>query len=130
MRMYHTTTAEAATAILRDGFNGVTAFFGRYALAGSAVLFTGVWVADQPVGSGEGAAGDPGAGDPVLVIDLDEAAAVDFENCEEGKPYREWCIPAPLATAHLLGVIRQRADAVGSTDWWAAAEPSPALPVR
>ncbi|HEV2459042.1 MAG TPA: hypothetical protein VGS80_11835 [Ktedonobacterales bacterium] len=34
MRVYHTTTAEAATAILRDGFNGVTAFFGRYALAG------------------------------------------------------------------------------------------------
>ncbi|HEV2460945.1 MAG TPA: hypothetical protein VGS80_21545 [Ktedonobacterales bacterium] len=125
MRVYHTTTADAAAAILRAGFNGLTAFFGRYALGGEAIPFTGVWVADQPVGIGEGAAGDPTEGDPVLVIELDEPAIADFELIDEGKPYREWCIPAQLATAYLLGVISlPEADAEGSAAWWETAEPS------
>jgi hypothetical protein len=123
VRLYHTTTAEAATAILRNGFNGVTAFFGVYALEGVAVPFTGVWVADCPVGIAQGAGGDPGAGDPVFVIALDETAIASYENRNEGTAYREWCIPASLATAHLLGMITQPADAEGSAAWWEAAEP-------
>ena len=64
----------------------------------------------------------------VVTFRVPLVALADYELVEEGRTYREWCIPAPLATARLLGVIRRRADAKASTDWWAAAEPSPVLP--
>ncbi len=77
---------------------------------GEAFPLTGVWFADGPVGVNEGAADDPSLGDPVLAIEIDEAAVEYYEICEDGKPYREWCIPAHLANAHLIGVITVSED--------------------
>ncbi|SRR5258707_4670736 len=99
MRLYHTTTEEAAQAIVSGGFRDATGF---YMLS---IELTGVWFADRPLGPDEGAAGSPELGAPVLVIELDEAEIADYEVIEEEKPYREWCIPAELANRSKVTVL-------------------------
>lgn len=37
----------------------------------------------------------------VITIDLPEPEAAAFEVTSEGATYREWCIPAAIASAHL-----------------------------
>jgi hypothetical protein len=97
MRYFHTTTADAAAAILRDGFRDGD---GTYGFA--TVELCGVFIADRPLDVNEGCKGDQ-----VLAIDLDddldefEITTVGMEDC-----YREWCAPARLlndrATVRLL----------------------------
>ena len=92
---FHTT--DAADAILRDGFRDST---GGYMMAN--IVLTGVWLGDSPMTVNEGAKGEQ-----VLRVEL-EADMGDFEVIEEGKPYREWCVPAALindrATVTLVDV--------------------------
>ena len=51
----------------------------------------GVWLSNIPLDDSEGADGDQ-----VLQIDLPDAEAVSYEVVEEGKPYREFLIPADV----------------------------------
>ena len=87
MRFYHRTSTEAAQAILREGFRDTT---GTYM---TDEEFTGVWVSERPLDCNEGAWGDV-----VLQIELEATAEelADFEWVEEGKPHREWLVPASL----------------------------------
>ncbi len=86
---FHTT--DAAAAILRDGFRDST---GGYMLA--SLELTGVWLGDSPMTVNEGAKGDQ-----VLRVEIPGYVDLaDFELIEDGKPYREWCVPAALVNEH------------------------------
>ena len=95
MKLYHVTTRRAAKSILSHGFRDGS---GSYML--ESFTLTGVFVSEQPLDSNEGAHGDT-----VLEIelDVDEHTLDDDELIEEGKPYREWCVPAARLN---LGRIR------------------------
>jgi hypothetical protein len=85
--LYHRTSRERAEQIIKDGFrDGI----GYYL---TAELHKGVWFSDRPLDSNEGADGDA-----LLVIDVEmtDDELWDFEWIEEGKPYREWLIPAEV----------------------------------
>ena len=85
MILYHRTTAAAAEQILRDGFrDGVGTYM-------ATQQYSGVWLSNVPLDLGEGAEGDT-----LLQVELPEQAIADYEWIEEGKPYREWLIPAQL----------------------------------
>jgi hypothetical protein len=102
-RYFHTT--DYADAIVRGGFRDGT---GSYLFA--ELTLTGVFVADCPVDCNEGAQGDQ-----VLIVEVPDAVDLgEFEIVEDGKPYREWCIPAALlnrhATVSLLAEERHISD--------------------
>jgi hypothetical protein len=84
MTVYYHRTAKAR-AILARGFRDGTTYIGGLKL-------TGVFLSDQPVDSNEGAKGEQLLA-VALPMDVDLG---DFELIEEGKPYREWCVPAEL----------------------------------
>jgi hypothetical protein len=73
---------------LRNGFKDHT---GSYLCVG--ITLTGVFVSDRPLDCNEGARGDT-----ILEIELETGETIleDFELVEEGKPYREWCVPAKI----------------------------------
>jgi len=58
---------------------------------------SGVWLSNIPLDENEGAKGDV-----LLRIDLDTDVA-RFEWIEDGKPYREWLIPASIVNT---GTVR------------------------
>ena len=77
--VYHTTNA--ADDILRNKFQDTTKII-------DGTSFTGVWLAEKPVGA---------KGDQILMVGFSGLGVIDFDNyevVEEGKPYRDWCIPA------------------------------------
>jgi hypothetical protein len=87
MILYHRTSRENAESIAKDGFRDAT---GTYF---TNQEFSGVWVSDLPLDQNEGAWGD------VLLeitLNVPESAIADYEWVEEGKPYREWLVPAAL----------------------------------
>ena len=93
MIFYHRTPA--AQAIVSGGFRDAT---GSY---GFGIMLTGVWLADQPLDSNEGAKGEE-----LLEVSVpDEVDLSGFEFIEDEKGYREWCVPAALINAR--GTIRQ-----------------------
>ena len=57
---------------------------------------SGVWVSDEPLGIHEGAGGE----DLLAVTVPDDLDLGYYEVVEEGKPYREWCVPADLLNEH------------------------------
>ena len=86
MILFHRTEPERAEGILKNGFVDGPAYAELADVAG-------VWLSDCPLDCNEGAKGD------VLLevqIGLQEADLADFELEEDGKPYREWCVPATL----------------------------------
>jgi hypothetical protein len=88
MRYFHTT--DSAAVILTAGFRDATS---NYL---TTLTLTGVFLADGPVDVNQGASGDQ-----VLAVDLsDDVLLGEFELVEEGKPYREWCVPANLINTH------------------------------
>lgn len=90
--MFHTTGA--AEAILSQGFRDAT---GSYL----GVMLTGVWMSDKPVDSNEGAKGDQ-----VLRVNFPSDVDIDaYELIEDGKTYREWCVPAALVNDHAKVVL-------------------------
>jgi hypothetical protein len=58
-----------------------------------------VWLSDQPLGYNEGL---PLDAEVVFEVELDlpQGAISDYEWVEEGKPYREWLMPAALVNRH------------------------------
>ena len=84
-KLYHRTGH--GEAIMSDGFRDGSG----YVL--DSLGLTGVWFsADFPVDCNEGAKGDE-----VLELIVDEDEIQDFEVEEEGKPYREYLVPAKVA---------------------------------
>jgi len=47
-----------------------------------------------------------------VLVNLTEDDISDFEIIEEGKPYREWCIPAELINTNTTGL-----QEVDDSDW-------------
>ena len=89
MILYHCTTEAAAAAILANGFrnNGPFTVLGLY----------GVFFSNYPVNIMEGAKGDT-----YLTVNIPAKLIKDCELIEEGKPYREWCIPAALVNQYKI----------------------------
>src|SRR5262245_23965343 len=81
--VFHRTTGESAAQILRGGFRDTT---GRYL---TNQEWTGVWISDRPLDNSEGASGET-----LLQIEIAEDIIAAYEWVEEGKPYREWLVPA------------------------------------
>jgi hypothetical protein len=94
MIFYHRT--HDADAILRDGFRDEEDSYGM-----EDFTLRGVFLSDKPLSIHEGAGGDD-----LLKVTLPDGCC-DFsyyELVEEGKPYREWCIPAEIINRH--GTVR------------------------
>jgi len=96
MLYYHRTTRERARSILKKGFKD-----------GSGKFLTdrtwkGVWVSNRPLDSNEGAEGDV-----LLEIRIPESAVIPFEWVEEGKPYREFLVPARILNDKGIVALRQ-----------------------
>lgn len=95
MILFHTT--DQAEAILRNGLRDTPA----------PTCFPSSWpgfLADGPIDVNEGATGDQ-----VLAVELPNDMDLDYyELVEDGKPYREWCIPAALiATNGSVGLLSE-----------------------
>ncbi len=88
VKLFHRTST--AEGILREGFRDNE---GSYGLVG--VTLRGVFLSDRPLDLNEGVAGED-----LLEVTLDENLLGDYELVEEGKPYREWCVPADLLNRH------------------------------
>jgi hypothetical protein len=89
VRYFHRTRAQADIA--RNGFrDNVDVYM-------SGRRFTGVRLADNPLGATEG-------GDGLVAVDLPAHLAAtldrDYEWHGDDKPYREWLVPAVLLNGH------------------------------
>jgi hypothetical protein len=96
VRLFHSTTREAADAILAAGFRDAVGTFM------TTHEYRGVWLADQPLDENEGASSEA-----LLAVDIDEALVAPFEWVEDGKGYREFLVPASLANEHTISEIPQ-----------------------
>jgi hypothetical protein len=87
MKLFHGTSAGTARVILSSGFkDGI----GNYLTTNE---YPGVWLSNVSLDANEGAEGDT-----LLEVNLDLADEElrPYEWAKEGKPYREWLIPAAL----------------------------------
>jgi hypothetical protein len=87
MKLYHRTYQ--AEAILANGFSDGEGLY----MTGKP--WRGVWLTDQPQSSGE-----ESWGDVVLMVELPEHVADNFEWTEVEKEYREFLIPAELVNRY------------------------------
>ena len=95
MRLYHGTTLANAEQVARNGFQDVTSNFGLYSAAsGEPVNTTGVFFSDLVLDENEGICSEA-----YFVLDIPNEHLASYEWMEEGKGYREWCIPAALANS-------------------------------
>lgn len=101
MRLYHRTREERASSILKDGFKDGSGYYD------SSQIFRGVWFSDRPLEINDGVTGDA-----LIAVDLpiQDADLADFEWIEEGKPYREWLVPAELINLHGLFTLLSSDD--------------------
>jgi hypothetical protein len=94
VKVYHVTSLAPAEAIDLEGFlDAVDSYMtsGRH---------TGVWISDRPLDGSEGTA----TPQVVYELEVDEDLIRQYEWIEEGKPYREWLVPASI----LNGAERRR----------------------
>ena len=95
MRLYHGTKLDNAEQVARRGFQDVTSNFGLYsASSGEPVNTTGVFFSDLVLDENEGICSEA-----YFVLDVPNEHLASYEWMEEGKGYREWCIPATLANS-------------------------------
>ncbi|MCH7978592.1 MAG: hypothetical protein IH935_06400 [Acidobacteria bacterium] len=87
MKCYHRT--KYADAILEEGFRDRE---GNYM---TSMILEGVFLSDRPLDENEGAFGPV-----VLELDVPESKLLSHELIEDGKPYREFCVPAKLVNQH------------------------------
>lgn len=94
-RYFHRTKPEVAASILAGGFeDGV----GHYLASGP--LHRGVWLSNVPLDCDEGAHGAM-----LLTVKIAPRYLKRYEWVEEGKPYREFLVPARIINRH--GRIRR-----------------------
>jgi hypothetical protein len=87
-RYFHRTTAAATEAILAHGFRD-----GRGRCL-TDTFHEGVWLSDVPLDSNEGVDGVM-----LLAVEVPANTVEPYEWIEEGKPYREFLVPATLLNA-------------------------------
>ena len=100
MRLFHVTGDKNAEAILRDGFRegfrgirpGVRNGTGFYLTDRE---WSGVWISDKPFDDAH-----LSDGITLFAIEIPEEDISDLEWVEEGKPYREWLVPAALLNSY------------------------------
>jgi hypothetical protein len=91
--LYHRTHAAIAERILCNGFrDGTDTYI-------TTKEHSGVWLSNVPLDINEGTDGDTR-----LQVELPEQAIAGFEWIEDGKPYREWLVPARLINERGSGV--------------------------
>jgi len=90
--LYHRTGSDIAKSVVATGFQDGDGYFM------TNIHHAGVWFADRPLDSNEGAYG--GA---LICVRVEESEIERFEWIEEGKTYRESLIPARVI--NLLGPI-------------------------
>lgn len=83
---YHGTTTKNTQPILKEGFRDST---GSYMLQDCTL--TGVFLSDIPLDEGPSSEVALRVSFTSIPPNFD-----DFELMEDGKPYREWCVPAKL----------------------------------
>jgi hypothetical protein len=98
MRLYHTTTIPSGEAILADGFRDAV---GHYLTAN---LYTGVWLCDRPLTQADGMWAEDDLS--VLTLEIPEEVVEPFEWVEEGKPYREFLVPAATVNRYPIAEVR------------------------
>ena len=84
MQLFHKTKRENTESIISEGFRD-----------GEGLYFTqqgwrGVWMSDEPIYPIRD------GGDTLFTIDIPEDVILEFEWVEEGKPVREFLVPAAL----------------------------------
>jgi hypothetical protein len=92
MKIYHSTSPANADSIEANGFCDTLSTY----LTDSE--HNGVWVSDRPYDGTEFRSDDEVA---IFEIEADENAISPYEFVEEGKPYREWLMPAELLNTFL-----------------------------
>ena len=95
MRLYHGTTLANAEQVASSGFQDATGNFGLYsAVSNEPVNTTGVFFSDLVLDENEGVCSQA-----YFVLEIPGERLASYEWIEEGKGYREWCIPASLANS-------------------------------
>jgi len=98
MKLYHGATRDNANQILADGFQDLTSNFGLFnAVTGDPVNTTGIFFSNVVLDENEGVSSET-----YFVLDIPDIELTNFEWLEEGKGYREWCVPAHLANLYLV----------------------------
>jgi hypothetical protein len=62
----------------------------------------GVWLADERLDENEGAEGDA-----VLILEIPVSVIREFELIEDGKPYREFIVPAQIVIQFPIAKIEE-----------------------
>ena len=95
MRLYHGTTLVNAEQVANNGFQDATSNFGLYnAVSSEPINTTGVFFSDLVLDENEGICSEA-----YIVLEIPDEHLGSYEWMEEGKGYREWCIPAALANS-------------------------------
>ena len=89
MKLFHVTGNKNAEAILKEGFRDGTNFY----LTDRE--WSGVWISDKPFDDAH-----LSDGITLFAIEIPEEDISDLEWVEEGKPYREWLVPAALLNSY------------------------------
>jgi hypothetical protein len=91
MRLYHATTPENAAAILIYGFKNGEDF---------SMGIKGVFLSSYPFNVNDGAERFR----TVLNVKIPVNLIADYEVIEDGKPYREWCVPAEIVNRYPVSI--------------------------
>ena len=97
MRLYHSTTEDAAALILREGFKNDEATYMN------VQIWSGVWLSDRPLELNQGAA--------LLSVNIPSELIVQYEWIQQGKPFREFLIPAEFLNKYSVNPWTDRSSA-------------------
>lgn len=97
MQLYHTTTLERAGIIKSGGFRDAEGSYGLMCDSQTPYYIRGVFFSDSPLESSDGLPEDVSE---VFVLEIPDDEIEPYELIEEGKGYREWCIPARLVNRY------------------------------
>jgi hypothetical protein len=100
MIFYHRTTEASARSILHEGFRDSVGYFL------TSQKHKGVWLSDVPLDCNAGAKGDV-----LLRVEMPmRGLKKRYEWIEDGKPYREWLVPAELLNRQAKVSVEVEAD--------------------
>ena len=97
MKLYHTTTLERAGIIKSGGFRDAEGSYGLMYEDRTPYYIRGVFFSDTPLDCNDGLPSDVSE---VFVLEIPDDVIEPYELIEEGKGYREWCIPARLVNKY------------------------------
>ena len=97
MKLYHTTTTERANIIESQGFRDAEGSYGLMYEDSTPFHICGVFFSDTPLECNDGLPSDVSE---VFVIEIPDDVLESYELVEEGKGYREWCIPVKVVNKY------------------------------